>query len=229
MISSALPKRPRVKAEGSFTLSRVQSSSSILSVQDSTPRHGCANTIRKLLNWLTEMHDQRQISRTKEWNVFVKQRNKVKSTKANSLASSVASVGAGPAAILGLGTADEEEELSHSEGLIGFAQLGLSTSRDERREFDRLVRGGIPLAYRPKVWLECSGGLEMREPGLFQDLLTQDEGQESVVAEIEKDVGRTMPLNVFFGGDGPGVQKLRRILIAYSRYVSLVPIGEKNC
>ena len=72
--------------------------------------------------------------------------------------------------------------------------------------------------YRAKVWLECSGALEMREPGLFQDLLAkEDASNESVMGEIAKDVGRTMPLNVFFGGDGAGVEKLRRVLIAYSR------------
>ena len=38
-----------------------------------------------------------------------------------------------------------------------------------------------------------------------------------IVDEIEKDVGRTMPLIIFFGGDGAGVDKLRRVLIAYSR------------
>jgi small G protein signaling modulator 3 len=92
-------------------------------------------------------------------------------------------------------------------------------NRDERKEFDRLVRSGIPLVYRSKVWLECSGGLEMREPGLFRDLLAEAsvEGPGSVTREIEKDVGRTMPLNVFFGGDGAGVNKLRRVLTAYSR------------
>jgi len=58
--------------------------------------------------------------------------------------------------------------------------------------------------------------LEMKEPGLFSDLLAA-EGPAHVLAEIEKDVGRTMPLNVFFGGDGAGVVKLRRVLTAYSR------------
>jgi hypothetical protein len=124
--------------------------------------------------------------------------------------------GGGAAAILGLGSACEEDELTHSDGLINFAQLGLSSNRDERRELDRLVRSGVPLVYRSKVWLECSGALEMKEPGLFQELLTT-EGQVGVDAEIEKDVGRTMPLNVFFGGDGAGVDKLRRVLRAYSR------------
>lgn len=60
----------------------------------------------------------------------------------------------------------------------------------------------------------------MKEPGLFQDLLAQTDDEGHVVMEIEKDVGRTMPLNIFFGGDGAGVVKLRRVLIAYSRYVN---------
>ena len=130
--------------------------------------------------------------------------------------------GGGAAALLGLRTSLEEEELQHSDGLIGFAQMGLSSSRDVRREFDRLIRGGIPLIYRSKIWLECSGGLEMMEPGLFQELLNQSDPSEGVPAEIEKDVKRTMPLNVFFGGDGAGVEKLRRVLLAYSRYVFVV-------
>ena len=147
--------------------------------------------------------------------MFVKQRNKVKAVK-SSAGPSVAPTPGGAAAILGLGSACEEDELTHSDGLINFAQLGLSSNKDERRELDRLVRSGIPLVYRSKVWLECSGALEMKEPGLFQELLTT-EGQAGVDAEIEKDVGRTMPLNVFFGGDGAGVDKLRRVLRAYSR------------
>jgi len=70
--------------------------------------------------------------------------------------------------------------------------------------------------------MECSGGLDIREPGLFGDLLAQKDGGdvgegESVLHEIEKDVGRTMPLNIFFGGDGAGVDKLRRVLTGYSR------------
>lgn len=118
---------------------------------------------------------------------------------------------------MGLNTADEEEELAHTDGLIGFAQLGISGSREERKEFDRLVRQGIPLVYRSKIWQECTDALEMKEPGLFNDLLANLNPDDPVVREIEKDVGRTMPLNMFYGGDGPGVQKLRRVLTAYSR------------
>ncbi|KAI6147034.1 rab-GTPase-TBC domain-containing protein [Pisolithus thermaeus] len=187
---------------------------SVLSVTPDTPPHACAKTIRYLLQELTKIHDQQQDIKRKEWDTFVKRRRRVLVGKSS--ATSVPSAG-GAAALLGLGTRDEAEELLHTEGLIGFAQLGLSSSRDERKEFDRLVRGGIPLAYRSKLWLECSGGLEMREPGLFADLLAWTDAHEPAVAEIEKDVGRTMPLNIFFGGDGAGVNKLRTVLTAYSR------------
>ncbi|KAI6155384.1 rab-GTPase-TBC domain-containing protein [Pisolithus tinctorius] len=192
---------------------------SVLSVTSNTPPHACAKTIRYLLKELTKIHDQRQDTKRKEWDTFVKHRRRVLVGKTS--AAGIPSTG-GAAALLGLGTRDEAEELSHTEGLIGFAQLGLSSSRDEKKEFDRLVRGGIPLAYRSKLWLECSGGLEMREPGLFADLLARADAHEPAVTEIEKDIGRTMPLNVFFGGDGAGVDKLRRVLTAYSRRNPLV-------
>jgi len=235
--SSTSRRRSSVATSGPMPPSMIASTSSILSVTSDTPRHACANTVRMLLNQLTEIHDQQQAAQRKEWDAFVKQRTKVKRLKGGNVSASSSSlaaasaggggagsgtgggVGAAAAAILGLGTACEDDELSHSEGLIGFAQLGLSSNKDERREFDRLIRSGIPLVYRAKVWLESSGALEMREPGIFRDLLEEKDGPDSVRGEIEKDVGRTMPLNIFFGGDGAGVDKLRRVLIAYSRCV----------
>ncbi|KAF9525807.1 rab-GTPase-TBC domain-containing protein [Crepidotus variabilis] len=198
----------------------VASATSILTVNPDTPSHACANVVRTLLDELTTIHDQRQSARRKEWDAFVKRRSKAgtmsKSSSAT-ISAAASSVGGAAAAILGLGTECEDDELSHTDGLIGFAQLGLTSNKDERKEFDRLVRGGIPLVYRSKVWLESSGALEMKEPGLFRDLLAQKDGMDGVAHEIEKDVGRTMPLNIFFGGDGAGVEKLRRVLIAYSR------------
>ena len=194
----------------------IKSSSSILSVDSDTPRHICANTIRRLLQQLTDIHDQRQAAQRKEWDLFLKNRSKATANKSLSSGNRSAAVG-GAAQLLGLGIADEAEELEHSEGLIGFAQFGLSSSKDEKKEFDRLVRNGIPLAYRSKAWLECSGALEMREPGVFADLLAECDTTSSVVREIEKDVCRTMPLNIFFGRTGAGVEKLRRVLVAYSR------------
>lgn len=215
-LSSSRPRSTTVTSTATpLNLSMPYSSTAILTVTQSTPRHVCANVIRHLLDDMTKSHDQNQSAKMKEWDVFVKQRSKVKLPK--NILPAVLNSGGGAAALLGLGTSVEEEELSHSEGLIGFAQLGLSSNTHERKEFDRLVRGGIPLVYRSKLWLECSGGLDMREPGIFGDLLVHVDEHDLVCVEIEKDVGRTMPLNVFFGGDGAGVDKLRRVLRAYSR------------
>ncbi|KAG2348082.1 TBC-domain-containing protein [Suillus weaverae] len=215
-LSSSRPRSTTVTSTATpLAISMLHSSTAILTVTQSTPRHVCANVIRRLLDDMTKSHDQNQSAKRKEWDVFVKQRSKVKLPK--NILPAVMNSGGGAAALLGLGTSVEEEELSHSEGLIGFAQLGLSSNAHERKEFDRLVRGGIPLVYRSKLWLECSGGLDMREPGIFGDLLAHVDEHDLVCAEIEKDVGRTMPLNVFFGGDGAGVDKLRRVLRAYSR------------
>lgn len=198
---------------------RSKSSASILSVGSDTPRHVCATTIKRLLSELRTIHDRRQASLRKEWDAFVDQRAKSSSKSASGTAHRPSGTLSGAASILGLRASLDEEELAHTDGLIGFAQLGLSANSNERKEFDRLVRAGIPLAYRSKVWFECSGALDMREPGLFADLLSGVDEGSSVVREIEKDVGRTMPLNVFFGRTGAGVDKLRRVLKAYSRSV----------
>lgn len=192
---------------------------SILSIDADTPSHVCEKRIRRMLHHLTEIHDEQQDARKKYWDVFLKQRSKMK-TKSLSSGLSNAGNSGGAAALLGLDTPIDEEELDHSDGLLGFSGMGYSLSRDERRDLERLIRNGVPLLYRAKIWYECSGALEMMEPGVFKDLLNDQQQDGSVVAEIEKDVGRTMPLNVFFGGDGPGIEKLRRVLIAYSRFAS---------
>ena len=218
----------------------------ILAVGLDTPRHVCANVLRRLLGELTAIHDERQAARRKDWDAFVRARRRTRAYPQPTPSPSGGGNGAGggggggsgvagkgpssaaggAAALLGLDGPVADDELAHSDGLIGFAQLGLSAGREERRELGRLVRGGVPLAYRAKVWLESSGGLEMQEPGVFAELLAlMDSDGGGVVREIDKDVGRTMPLNMFFGGDGAGVQKLRRVLIAYSRCVLVSSIG----
>ncbi|KAI0833838.1 TBC-domain-containing protein [Trametes gibbosa] len=216
--SSRARKRTSTLLSGSTSATApARLTSSVLSVDSDTPRHVCANTIRRLLLQLTDIHDQRQASQRKEWDLFLKNRSKAVASKSTSLVNRSAPSGGGAAQLLGLGTADEAEELEHSDGLIGFAQFGHSSRKDEKKEFDRLVRNGIPLAYRSKAWLECSGALEMREPGVFTDLLAECDASSSVVREIDKDVCRTMPLNIFFGRTGAGVEKLRRVLVAYSK------------
>ena len=88
------------------------------------------------------------------------------------------------------------------------------------RDFKMLVQGGIPVKYRSRIWGECSGAMETFRPGYFEELC--EGGREGVdvgsVQQIEMDIHRTMPNNVFFGGNGPGIAKLERVLIAFARH-----------
>lgn len=105
-------------------------------------------------------------------------------------------------------------------GIVGIRQMGDDKAgREDRSRFLRLCQDGIPLVYRPKVWTECSGATETAEPGRYQDLLDEHRGETNqCLAQIDLDIHRTMPTNIYFSGDGPGVPKLRRILAAYSWY-----------
>jgi len=82
------------------------------------------------------------------------------------------------------------------------------------RQFRQLCEQGVPMMYRPAIWSECSQAHSCAEPGEFQAL--QD--RQPTDAQIDLDITRTMPTNLFFGSQGPGVPKLRRILHAYTHY-----------
>ncbi len=177
-------------------------------------------TISLLLSQLTEIHDKQQITQKAAWDAFLKRRKAKAPKGGTTFAVQSVSQSSRAAALLGLDRTNLDEEISHNGGLIGVAEMGLSANKEEWREFSRLVRGGVPLVYRPKFWLECSGAQDIVEPGLYQDLLRRNRGKSNpALPEIEKDVTRTMPLNIFFGGDGVGVEKLRRVLQAYSWWV----------
>lgn len=85
------------------------------------------------------------------------------------------------------------------------------------RHFQRLCYEGIPMHYRPKVWSECVRAPTLAEPGRYDTLVAarQAKGPDK---QIALDVHRTMPTNLLFGGQGPGVAQLQRMLEAYSVY-----------
>ncbi|KAG8947172.1 hypothetical protein FRC00_009249 [Tulasnella sp. 408] len=217
---SLAPSKPSVSAQSLNIDGHSRASSNTLALDENgAPTHACTSTISLLLTQLTEMHDKQQEKQKTDWDAFLRKRKtKIgKTTMGPSSSNPGMSRITSAAAMLGLGLENEDEEVGHTDGIIGVAQMGLSANTQDWKEFSRLVRGGAPLVYRPKVWLECSGALEMMEPGVYQELLTSHAGEKTqALSEIEKDVTRTMPLNIFFGGDGVGVQKLRRVLQAYS-------------
>ncbi|KAG9083529.1 hypothetical protein FS749_005962 [Ceratobasidium sp. UAMH 11750] len=132
-----------------------------------------SSTVRKLLDQITALHDTQQAAQKAEWDAFLKRRRQ-----------------GGGGTLLGfIGGADGEEESDEERewglGMVGVGRMDAASAK----EFLRLVRGGVPLVYRDKVWSECSGATELREPGVFQELLSSHEGVNSpTLNEIEKDV-----------------------------------------
>lgn len=119
-----------------------------------------------------------------------------------------------------LGSAEKAPEEDWSSGLVGVNRMGDSKSgKEDWREFLTLCQSGIPLCYRARIWAECSGANDIAEPGRYQELLSEHQGETNdCLTQIDLDVHRTMPTNIYFGGDGQGVPKLRRLLVAFSWY-----------
>ncbi|PWN28235.1 TBC-domain-containing protein [Jaminaea rosea] len=180
-----------------------------------------SETIKSLLDQLKLMHAQHQAEQMVQWGCFLSARNLAMRRGSSTINGDV------DGAAHGSGTGGDE----YQSGLVGYRTL----SPSERQQFVRLCESGVPLSLRSKVWHECSGASEMAEPGLYRDLLEEhsaslaisgggggngnvndDVGPNPALMQIDLDIHRTMPTNIYFGGDGPGVPKLRRVLAAYS-------------
>lgn len=112
----------------------------------------------------------------------------------------------------------EEERLKQWRHLLKSQTSPSSLVPADARKFRKLVRKtGIPIALRDRIWAECSGATDAFIPGEYQEIISIHANDEHpVLGEIEKDVRRTFPNNIFFGGDGAGCEKLRRLLTAYA-------------
>lgn len=169
--------------------------------------------VRMLLEQLTELHDALQRERTKKWNEFLRK------VRAERRREGEAAAAMDPERA-NLSLAMPEASLADGE-VVGIAGLGNKgkVGRAKWREFRALVLEGIPVVHRAKIWAECSGASAMRIPGYYDDLVKGvgvSDPDPSVVAQIEMDIHRTLTDNVFFR-KGPGVSKLKDVLLAYSR------------
>ncbi|KAI9170868.1 TBC domain-containing protein [Paramyrothecium foliicola] len=176
-----------------------------------------AEPVRLLLQQLSEVHDSLQREKTVRWNDFLR---KVRAERRREGQAAMAAATAAaearferPAMIL------PEAQVADGE-MIGISDLGHKgkVGRNKWNEFKNLVLGGIPVAYRAKVWSECSGATALRIPGYYEDLVSQtsDADDMIVVSQIQMDIHRTLTDNIFFR-KGPGVQKLNEVLLAYAR------------
>jgi hypothetical protein len=173
--------------------------------------------VKLLLQQLSEVHDALQREKTPRWNDFLR---KVRAERRREGEAAIAAANAAaearyerPAVIL------PETRVADGE-MIGVSNLGNKgkVGRAKWNEFKNLVLGGIPVAYRSKIWSECSGAMALRIPGYYDDLVSQngEEDDPIVISQIEMDINRTLTDNIFFR-KGPGVQKLKEVLVAYSR------------
>ncbi|KAM3556310.1 hypothetical protein MY1884_005133 [Beauveria asiatica] len=173
--------------------------------------------VKLLLQQLSEVHDSLQRDKTVRWNDFLR---KVRAERKREGEAAVAAANAAaearyerPAVIL------PETRVADGE-IIGISGLGNKgkVGRAKWNEFKTLVLGGIPVAYRAKVWSECSGATALRVPGYYDDIVAQspESDDPAVVSQIQMDIHRTLTDNIFFR-EGPGVAKLSEVLLAYSR------------
>lgn len=173
--------------------------------------------VKLLLQQLSEVHDSLQRDKTVRWNDFLRKVRAERKREGDAAVAAAAAVAEAryerPAVIL------PEARVGDGE-MIGISNLGNKgkVGRAKWNEFKNLVVGGIPVAYRAKVWSECSGAMALRVPGYYDDLVAQspDEDDPTVVGQIQMDIHRTLTDNIFFR-EGPGVQKLNEVLLAYSR------------
>ncbi|KAI4136681.1 MAG: hypothetical protein L6R39_007668, partial [Caloplaca ligustica] len=177
-----------------------------------SPTAGEVEPVKLLLNQLTELHDMLQRERTVKWNEFLR---KVRAERKKEGETSTTAHDSRSKASM--------PEIALSDGeLIGVAGLGNKgkVGRAKWQEFKQLVLAGIPVAYRAKIWAECSGAAALRVPGYYDDLVNNRNSDEhddpTILTQIDMDIHRTLTDNVFFR-KGPGVSKLREVLVAYSR------------
>ncbi len=196
--------------------SRIVSGNAELSITTASPGPSTPITpyppqidpVQSLLEQMSELHDNLQKERTVKWNEFLR---KVRAQ--NKREGDVVSTTEGG----GKGLSMPETFLADGE-MIGIAGLGNKgkVGRAKWQEIRRLVLGGIPVSMRAKIWAEGSGANTLRVPGYYQDLVNNGEDDQTIASQIQMDITRTLTDNIFFR-TGPGVQKLKEVLLAYSR------------
>lgn len=191
-------------------LSESERSSATMAKEDAEP-------VRLLLQNLSQLHDTLQREKTARWNDFLR---KVRAERKRDGEAAAAAAAAAAEARFQRPTAVMPETRLGDGEIIGVASLGIQgkVGRAKANEFKSLVLGGIPVAYRAKIWSECCGAKALHIPGYYEDIVNRpgDQDDPQVVVQIKADITRTLTDNIFFR-KGPGVAKLYEVLLAYAR------------
>lgn len=201
--SNPLPSPSRIVSENAELATPSKSGSAT----PTSPVEVGPDPVKSLLDQLTEVHDSLQREKTAKWNEFLR---KVRAERKRNGETSSGSDRRHKAV--------EVPEASLMDGeMIGISGLGNEgkVGRAKWNEFKNLVLGGIPVAYRAKIWAECSGASGMRVPGYYDELVATETDDQIIVQQIQMDIPRTLTDNIFFR-KGQGMQKLSEILLAYA-------------
>ncbi|KAF9874546.1 TBC domain-containing protein [Colletotrichum karsti] len=173
--------------------------------------------VKLLLQHMGELHDSLQREKAARWNEFLR---KVRAERRRDGEAAAAAAAAAAEARYQKPAVNLPEAAMADGELIGITGLGIKgkVGRAKRTELKNLVLGGIPVNLRAKVWSECSGATALRIPGYYQDIIAQSDEDDDpqVESQIEMDINRTLTDNIFFR-KGPGVPKLKEVLLAYAR------------
>ena len=161
----------------------------------SDKHHGNAvsSTVPRLVRHVHDMYEEQEKERKAKWDEFLAHVHASSSSAMDS----------------------EPETIWHNMFVALRSSPDTARGQSDAHRFQALCEGGIPMTYRPAVWTECSHALSWAEPGRYADLHAQSNKESR---QIALDVHRTMPTNLFFGGHGPGVPKLKRLLTAYAHF-----------
>ncbi|KAF9929972.1 hypothetical protein FBU30_001062 [Linnemannia zychae] len=195
-----------------------------------SPPASSSSNVTALLSQIKVLHDSVQMTQKEKWDAFLRKRRKrMHLGEANGSAlSNMSSSSLGSPLIFGnlmLSLEEQEQDEDNrmywpSVCIIGMATIGQGADWEELRD---LVRGGIPVMYRNKIWQEASGAFDMRQPGYYRELLSRQPAELCQCwSDIEMDLHRTFPTNILFSPGGQGIEKLKNILIAYSLHNPLV-------
>lgn len=199
--------KPSAVASGDHSKSTASGGGEGVAAANTTATTTKAEPVKILLAQLTELHDSLQRDRTVKWNEFLRKIRAERKKEGESVGVDSRS----KQAIMPEATLTDGEMIGVA-GLGNKGKVGLA----KWKEFKQLVLAGIPIAYRAKIWAECSGASALRVPGYYDDLVSNGVDDPEILAQIQMDINRTLTDNVFFR-KGPGVTKLHEVLLAYSR------------
>lgn len=176
--------------------------------------------VKLLLKKLGNMHDSLQREKTIKWNDFLRKVRAERKRDGEAAAFATSNTTSSTDSRSPRTVESMPEAMLVNGEVIGVAGLGNKgkVGRAKWNEFKALVLSGIPVAYRAKIWAECSGASTLRIPGYYDSLITESKAYDDpeIVTQIKMDITRTLTDNIYFR-KGPGVSKLNEVLLAYSR------------